>query len=197
MTKQLSARKSSRNEKESQIQREEKTTAGLKRWMILSGVGFFIVVAGVTFGLATMQGVGEPDEEPLFAYSGATEGHLPYPLLEAEEGMVRIPVETFDDYAAHYYTYLHDNRPIEFFVLKSEDEVVRAAFNACDVCYRSLKGYSQDGQVMVCNNCGSQFPSNQINIVRGGCNPSPLERSVEDEYLVINADDIILGADYF
>ena len=197
MTKQLSARKSSRNEKESQIQREEKTTAGLKRWMILSGVGFFIVVAGVTFGLATMQGVGEPDEEPLFAYSGATEGHLPYPLLEAEEGMVRIPVETFDDYAAHYYTYLHDNRPIEFFVLKSEDEVVRAAFNACDVCYRSLKGYSQDGQVMVCNNCGSQFPSNQINIVRGGCNPSPLERSVEDEDLVINADDIILGADYF
>ncbi len=198
LTKQLSAKKSSRDEKKSRIQREEKTTAGLKRWMILSGVGLIIVVAGVTVGLATMQGGGEPDEEPLLTYSAATEGHLPYPLIEADvEGMVRIPVETFDDYAAHYYTYMHDNHPIEFLVLKSEDSVVRAAFNACDVCYRSLKGYSQDGQVMVCNNCGSQFPSNQINIVRGGCNPSPLERSVEDEYLVINVDDIILGADYF
>ena len=50
---------------------------------------------------------------------------------------------------------------------------------------------------MICNNCGSQFPADQINVVRGGCNPSPLERSVEGEDLVIHVEGIIVGAIYF
>ncbi|MEM3554980.1 MAG: Fe-S-containing protein, partial [Candidatus Micrarchaeaceae archaeon] len=60
-----------------------------------------------------------------------------------------------------------------------------AAFNACDVCYPARKGYHQEGDVMVCNNCGRRFPTNQINIVRGGCNPAPLERAVDGDTLVI------------
>ena len=36
---------------------------------------------------------------------------------------------------------------------------------------------------MVCNNCGQRFPSNLINEVRGGCNPSPLERTIEEDEL--------------
>ena len=106
-------------------------------------------------------------------------------------------METFDDYEAHYYTYVHSGQSIEFFVLKSEDGVVRAAFNACDVCYGALQGYSQDGQTMICNNCGRRFPADQINIVQGGCNPSPLNRTVEGSYLVLNVGDILSGAGYF
>ena len=169
--------------------------------MTFSVVGFVVIVAGAAVGARLLLGGGGPADVPLSSSStslAATEGHLPYPLVEADEsGTVRLSVETFDDYAAHYYTYMHNDQPIEFFVLKSEDGVVRAAFNACDVCYSSLKGYSQDGQIMICNNCGSQFPADQINVVRGGCNPSPLERSVEDNYLVINEDDIIRGDRYF
>ena len=30
---------------------------------------------------------------------------------------------------------------------------------------------------MVCNNCGKAFPSDQINVITGGCNPIPLERN--------------------
>ena len=169
--------------------------------MTFSVVGFVVIVAGAAVGARLLLGSGGSADVPLSSSStslAATEGHLPYPLVEADEsGTVRLSVETFDDYAAHYYTYMHNDQPIEFFVLKSEDGVVRVAFNACDVCYSSLKGYSQDGQIMICNNCGSQFPADQINVVRGGCNPSPLERSVEDNYLVINEDDIIRGDSYF
>ncbi|MFC2095459.1 DUF2318 domain-containing protein [Candidatus Bipolaricaulota bacterium] len=139
-----------------------------------------------------------PTAAPSISYTAATNGHVPYPLVQADDsGTVRFQVATFDDYVAHYYTYLHDEQSIEFFVLKSEDGVVRAAFNACDVCYGALQGYSQDGQIMVCNNCGRQFPAERINIVQGGCNPSPLERTVEGSYLVINVDDIIRGGSYF
>ena len=96
--------------------------------------------------------------------SAATQGHDPYPLVVAEDGVVRLPLSTFDDYEAHYYTYMHEGQPIEFFVLKSKDGVVRAAFNACDVCFAAKKGYTQDGDEMICNNCGRRFPADQINV---------------------------------
>ena len=127
----------------------------------------------------------------------ATVGHDPYPLAVAENGAVRLPVSTFDDYKAHYYTYMHEGQPIEFFVLKSKDGVVRAAFNACDVCFPAKKGYTQDGDEMVCNNCGRRFPANQINEVQGGCNPSPLNRVVEGDSLTIQVDDVVAGLGYF
>ncbi len=127
----------------------------------------------------------------------ATVGHNPYPLAVAEDGAVRLPLSTFDDQKAHFYTYMHEGRSIEFFVLKSKDGVVRAAFNACDVCFQSKKGYRQEGDEMVCNNCGNRFPSNKINELRGGCNPSPLDRIVEGDTLVILVEDIIEGQIYF
>lgn len=127
----------------------------------------------------------------------ATSGHDPYPLVVAEGGVVRLPLAAFDDHKAHYYSYVHEGRTIEFFVLKSKDGIVRAAFNACDVCFAAKKGYSQEGDEMVCNNCGNRFPSDQINEVRGGCNPSPLARTVDGGTVVIQAEDIVAGLDYF
>lgn len=181
---------------ESLPQAAKKSPSWQSRLMILSVFGLIAITTIVTIGMAAIQGNGSEDA-PL-APVAATQGHLPYPLVEADElGWVRLPVSTFDDYAAHYYTYMLNDQPIEFFVLKSADGIVRSAFNACDVCYRSLKGYSQTGQIMVCNNCGSQFPADQINVVRGGCNPSPLERSVVGDDLEIHMDGIILGAIYF
>jgi hypothetical protein len=127
----------------------------------------------------------------------ATSGHAPYAQVVADNGVVQLAAATFDDYQAHYYTYMHDGEPIEFFVLKSNDGVVRAAFNACDVCFESHRGYSQSGDEMVCNNCGRRFPADQINVLQGGCNPSPLKRALEGDTLVIRAEDIVAGAGYF
>jgi len=211
LTKQKSANGPSRDAKRDRFQGEEKTTVKSKRWMIFSIVGLIVVVAGAAVGMRLMLRSGGPGDVPLSSsasstsstsdstsYAAATNGHAPYPLIEADtSGVVQLPAKTFEDYAAHYYTYMHNGQPIEFFVLKSEDGVVRAAFNACDVCYSALQGYSQNGQIMICNNCGRQFPADQINIVQGGCNPSPLDRSVEGDYLVIDVDDIIRGAGYF
>ncbi len=81
--------------------------------------------------------------------------------------------------------------------MKSSDGVMRAAFDACDVCFREKKGYRQEGDVMVCNNCGQRFPSTKINVLKGGCNPAPLGRTVQGDSLVINASDIEQGGWYF
>lgn len=190
----------------------EKKPGGASPLVLIGGIVIALVlIGGVVFALSSpsgnasalpASGASSPPESYRTGSQGllvkaATIGHDPYPLAMAEDGVVRFPLTTFDDYKAHHYTYMHEGRPIEFFILKSKDGVVRAAFNACDVCFGSKKGYTQDGDYMVCNNCGRRFPADQINVLQGGCNPSPLQRAVEGDSLVIQVDDIVAGLGYF
>jgi len=120
-----------------------------------------------------------------------------YPAVEIMDGAARIPMADVSDGKAHFYSHAAGGKEIRFFVVKSPDGVIRAAFDACDVCYPEKKGYEQDGDFMVCRNCGRRFHSNQINVVQGGCNPSPLTRTEENGMVVIKASDIEAGAGYF
>lgn len=120
-----------------------------------------------------------------------------YTAVSSEDGLVTIPVADVSDGQAHYYQMDNAGREIRFFIVKSSDGVIRAAFDACDVCYQSKKGYAQDGEFMVCSNCGQRFHSSRINEVKGGCNPAPLARVEKDGQLLIPVQDIQNGAFYF
>lgn len=120
-----------------------------------------------------------------------------YESVSAAGDELLIPVKTVDDGKAHYYVYKGSNAKIKFFVIKSSDGILRAAFDACDVCFREKKGYSQDGEFVICNNCGMRFHSSQINVVEGGCNPAPLRREIVGGNLVIKVEDILSGARFF
>jgi uncharacterized membrane protein len=65
------------------------------------------------------------------------------------------------------------------------------------MCYHAKKGYHQEGDNMVCNNCGLKFPSSGINEASGGCNPVGLPRTVEGDYIVIKASEIESRGGYF
>jgi len=119
-----------------------------------------------------------------------------YKSVGAENGAVTIPVADVADGEAHYFSF-DQGKEVKFFLLKSSDGVIRAAFDACDVCYLEKKGYSQDGEFMVCNNCGMRFHSSRINEVQGGCNPSPLTRTYDADNVTIQASDIAAGSGYF
>ena len=120
-----------------------------------------------------------------------------YAGVKSVNGEVRLDLNSVDDGQAHYFKYTSTKGDIPFFVIKSVDGVMRAAFDACDVCYREKKGYRQEGDMMICNNCNMQFKSDLINVVKGGCNPAPLTRRIEGGQLVINGHDILKGAWYF
>jgi len=124
------------------------------------------------------------------AYSFSFSG-LKFKTLTSKEGYLHIPTKDVDDGKAHYFkTKADDGIMVSFFVLKSSDGVIRSAIDACDVCYRSGKGYIQDGDFMVCTNCGRRFTSTRINEVKGGCNPAPLNRKIVDTKLLISMEDI-------
>ncbi len=117
--------------------------------------------------------------------------------VKAVADEVRIPLQDVNDGEAHHYFYKNNSQEIKFFVIKSNDGVIRAAFDACDVCFPAKKGYSQDGDFMICNNCGRRFHSSQINVVEGGCNPAPLHRVTNGDTLIIKVKDILPGARFF
>ena len=110
---------------------------------------------------------------------------------------VTFPASLFEDGKARHFEHVSGNFTIKYFILKSSDGIIRAAFDACDVCWPAGKGYYQEGDFMVCRNCGRRFASIRVNEVKGGCNPAPLNRKVENEKIIIEVKDILDGIEYF
>lgn len=110
---------------------------------------------------------------------------------------VSFPTSMFADGRARHFEYRNGNKTVRYFVMKSSDGIIRTAFDACDVCWRAGKGYYQEGDHMVCRNCGRRFASVLINEVKGGCNPAPLNRSIDGDKLIIKVNDILDGYKYF
>lgn len=118
--------------------------------------------------------------------------------VEVRGDQVFHDMASFNDGKAQYFSIqTRSGVKVKYFLLKSSDGVIRAAFDACDVCWRAGLGYVQEGDDMVCRNCGLRFPSVRINEVKGGCNPAPLQRREEGGRVVINMRDIEAGAEYF
>jgi uncharacterized membrane protein len=64
------------------------------------------------------------------------------------------------------------------------------------VCYPEKKGYRQEGNYMVCNNCGLKFAINGIgteNKVSGGCWPGYLPSKIEGQYIIIEKESLENG----
>ena len=110
---------------------------------------------------------------------------------------VSLPATLFDDGKARHFEHVAGEFKIKYFVLKSSDGVIRAAFDACDVCWPAGRGYYQEGDFMVCRNCGRKFASVLVNEVKGGCNPAPLNRRVDSGKVIIEVKDILEGRQYF
>ena len=123
---------------------------------------------------------------------------VPLLLAAAPVAPVTYPEKTFANGKAQFFTYkTGDGVTIRYFIIKSSDGIIRAAFDACDVCWQANKGYTQNGDFMVCKNCGRKFPSARVNEVQGGCNPAPLVRKMENGNLVIQVADLLQGKRFF
>ncbi len=146
---------------------------------LLAGVGAYLVLNSssdhpAATSVATQPAAGSPDSRD-----------------------IRISLSDLSGTAKFFDYKLSDNKPIRFFVIKSSDGVYRAALDACDTCYHAKKGYHQEGDDMICNNCGLHFHSSQINEVHGGCNPVGLPRTIEGNQLVIKGDELERRGMYF
>jgi uncharacterized membrane protein len=118
--------------------------------------------------------------------------------VQPVNGVFTFPETLFQDGKAKHFQYkAAPNLWIRFFLVKSLDGNIRAAFDACDVCFSAKKGYVQQGSNMICINCGLKFRTDRINEVKGGCNPSPLGRRIQNGQIMISQQDVMSGARFF
>lgn len=85
-----------------------------------------------------------------------------YKKLHDNNGFIMIPTRDIKNEKATFYSYDYKGKNIKFFLLKTNDGKIRAAFDACGVCYPARKGYSQTNNFMICNSCGQKFHITRI-----------------------------------
>ncbi len=93
---------------------------------------------------------------------------------------------------AKFYEYDTGSVTVKYFAVKGADGEIRVAFDACDVCYGSKKGYTHIGDVMHCINCGNEYAVSGLGTENrgGGCWPSYLPREIDGDDVVIKISDL-------
>lgn len=79
---------------------------------------------------------------------------------------------------AAFYPVEVEGTQMEVIAVLDENGAVRTAFNTCQVCYSSGRGYyKQVGPYLICQNCLNRFSMDQVGVEYGGCNPWPIFES--------------------
>ena len=123
----------------------------------------------------------------LFAFRGSITGNV-----IGSSNDFKISLSEISEQAVFY-----EQNGIRFFVIKAKDGTIKTAFDACDVCYSNNKGYRQEGDYMICNNCGNKYPISGLgteNKAGGGCWPGYLPSKIQGDYLTIRQKEINKGA---
>lgn len=100
-----------------------------------------------------------------------------------------------------FYPATIDGINLEVIAVKASDGSIRTAFNTCQVCYSSGKGYYKvEGDELVCQNCGNRFTMDDVEVTKGGCNPVPITseyKKVDDETITVTKDVLTQATEIF
>jgi len=100
--------------------------------------------------------------------------------LALRDGNVQLDALPLTDGIAKFYNVkMPSGKTIYFFAVKDQFGTYRAAADACEVCYGERKGFRQEGNQIVCNNCGNSYPLEKIATEKGGCNPGPINPNLK------------------
>jgi uncharacterized membrane protein len=172
--------KSSHGRKESARRRSREASMRLERRQQLRKMAIVIVIIAIIAVIA------------IVALRGGEQGPEPTENIQGnEKGEMTIPTSEIGD-SAKYYDYNANGVKVRFFAVRGTDGVARVAMDACDVCYENKRGYRQEGDDMVCNNCGNRYKTDGIGTknIQGGCWPSYVPIREVDGNVVIKTTDL-------
>jgi high-affinity iron transporter len=118
-----------------------------------------------------------------FVYARAVNAPVRATALVAQNGQVRIPLSQLMDSSLHYYTSEVNQADIRFLVIHKSGGDYAAALDACQIC--GPVGYRQEGQNVICRNCGAAIYIPSIG-QSGGCNPIAVKSRVENGEVVVD-----------
>lgn len=163
-------------------------------------VSAILFTLAVTFALtACSASGGAPSENP----AGAAEQQSTQQAsgqAAVQDGDLVILASNVTEQAA-FYPVVVDGTKMEVIAVKAPDGTIRTAFNTCQVCYDSGRGYyEQSGDLLICQNCGNKFSMDRVEVEAGGCNPWPIfaqDKTVKEESITVSYDFLKKSKDIF
>ena len=110
------------------------------------------------------------------------------------EDTISIPIDSVTN-QMQKLEYNAKGTPVTYFVVKDSNGKIKTAFDACDVC-GGKKGYHQEGNQVVCNNCGLKFAISGLGTKNkgSGCWPSHIGHEIKDGNIIIKKSELQAGA---
>jgi high-affinity iron transporter len=118
-----------------------------------------------------------------FVYARAVNAPVQATPLVAQNGEVRVPLSQLMDTSLHYYTAEVNQADLRFLVIHKSSGDYATALDACQIC--GAVGYRQEGQSVICRNCGAAIYIPSIG-QSGGCNPIAVKSRVENGEVVVD-----------
>jgi high-affinity iron transporter len=118
-----------------------------------------------------------------YVYGRVAAAPSPARTLTAQDNLVRIPLSELTDSSLHFYTADVDGSVIRFLVIHKLNGDYAVALDACQIC--GTAGYRQEGQSVICRNCGAAIYIPSIG-QSGGCNPISVKSRVEGGEVIVD-----------
>jgi FTR1 family protein len=129
-----------------------------------------------------------------FVYARGPITLSPAEPVTLQNDAVSLPLAKFNDGLLHRFGFSENGKSLRFFVVRLADDKTGVAFDACENC--GDQGYYQEGPVIYCLNCVAEINPSTIGIA-GGCNPIPLNHTIQNDTLRIAVDDLRAGMKFF
>jgi high-affinity iron transporter len=118
-----------------------------------------------------------------YVYGRVAAAPSPAKTLVAQDNQVRISLSELTDSSLHFYTADVNGTVIRFLVIHKQNGDYAAALDACQIC--GTAGYRQEGQNVICRNCGASIYIPSIG-QSGGCNPISVKSRVEGGEVIVD-----------
>ena len=126
-----------------------------------------------------------------FVYARTAAAPVQATHLAAQDGTVEIPTSGLGDSDLHFYSADVNGKSLRFFVIRKGNGDFIAALDACQIC--GWSGYRQQGQNVICRNCGAAIYVPSIGDP-GGCNPVPVKSKVDAGNLMLDLSALASSA---
>jgi high-affinity iron transporter len=118
-----------------------------------------------------------------YVYGRVAAAPSPAKTLIAQDNLVRIPLSELTDASLHFYTADVNGTVIRFLVIHKQNGDYATALDACQIC--GTAGYRQEGQNVICRNCGASIYIPSIG-QSGGCNPISVKSRVAGGEVIVD-----------
>ena len=109
---------------------------------------------------------------------------------------IYVPLESVNDFHLHRFEYTTGNNvAVRWIVVRKPNSAAYGVgLDACEVCGNA--GYYERNGVVVCRRCDVVMNIRTIGF-KGGCNPIPLDYTIENGKMVFRLEDILAGESEF